>query len=89
MKTVLNKTHGPLKVHLSRGRLLRLGPGKTGQISVHDGDRESVKQLVAAGKLEVIDDNVSAATRGDSGVGGRSGRRGHHRSFATNKRGDR
>ncbi|SVC92625.1 uncharacterized protein METZ01_LOCUS345479, partial [marine metagenome] len=33
MKTIINKTGRPLKITLSQGRVLRLGPRKEGQIA--------------------------------------------------------
>ena len=42
MKTVLNKTGRPLKIALSRGRVLRLGPRKEGQIATQDAERDAV-----------------------------------------------
>jgi hypothetical protein len=88
MKTVLNKTRGPLKVHLSQGRVLHLGPAKTGQISVHDADRGSVKKLVEAGQLEVLDEGRHVEAGGGE-ASGRPNSHGHHPSFAVKKRGER
>ena len=42
MKTIVNKIGRPLKVRLSQGRFLRLGPKKTGQIATRDAEREPV-----------------------------------------------
>jgi hypothetical protein len=39
MKTVANKTQKPLSVPLPRGKVLHLGPGKTGQISSEAAER--------------------------------------------------
>ena len=43
MKTIVNKTMRPLRILLSRGRVLRLGPRKEGQVATQDADLESVK----------------------------------------------
>ena len=48
MKTVRNKTHRPLRVRLSQGKTLHLGPLKEGQISVHDVEAGGVQRLVKA-----------------------------------------
>ena len=54
MKSILNKARKPLKIHLSRGRVLHLGPGKEGQIATQDAERESFKKLVEAGEVEIV-----------------------------------
>ena len=61
MKTIVNKTHRPLKISLARGRALRLGPRKEGQIATNDAERESVQKLVASGDVEVYDDSSPLA----------------------------
>ena len=43
MKTIINKTGRPLKITLSQGRVLRLGPRKEGQIATPDAERETVQ----------------------------------------------
>ncbi len=50
MKTIINKTGRPLKITLSQGRVLRLGPRKEGQIATPDAERESVKKMIAESK---------------------------------------
>lgn len=89
MKTVRNTTHRPLRVHLSRGRTLHLGPLKEGQISVHDVDAGGVKRLVEAGELEILGDGDSAAGPGASGAAGHADKQGHHPATSVTKRGDR
>ena len=49
MKTVSNKTQKPLSVPLPRGKILHLGPGKTGQISSEAAEHPRLKKLVEAG----------------------------------------
>jgi hypothetical protein len=89
MKTILNKTNGPLKIRLSRGKTLRIGPGKEGQIATLDGERESVKKLIEAGNIEVVSEGtqVGAGSKGDTG--GHPNSRGHHPSMSGRSRGDR
>ena len=79
MKTIINKTRRPLKIKLSQGRGLRLGPSKEGQIATQDAERE----------VEVFDNSSSdtgAAGKGKSGTGQSQG---FHRQFSGSKRGDR
>ena len=66
MKTVSNKTQKPLSVPLPRGKILHLGPGKTGQISSEAAEHPRLKKLVEAGQIEVFDD-TAAPTGGPGG----------------------
>lgn len=72
VKTVVNKTHSPLKIALPRGKSLRLGPNGSGQIRNEDAAHEPVRKLVASGDVEI--DGVgtrtgSLARRGSAGRG--------------------
>ena len=89
MKTIVNKTQRPLKIKLSQGRVLRLGPAKEGQIATHDAERDSVRRIVEAGEVEIIDDASRAAGRGSKGPAGMAQSQGYHRQFSGSKRGDR
>lgn len=89
MKTVLNKTHRPLKIRLTRGKVLHLGPGKEGRISTQDAERDSLKRLVADGQLEVVGEGAVAESGGSAVSGGRRDTKGHPASFAVKRRGDR
>ena len=52
MTTVRNKTRKPLRVPLPGGKVLHLGPGKSGQVADDAVDRPAFKKLVdAASKL--------------------------------------
>ena len=62
MTTIVNKTHGPLRVSLPRGKTLHLGPGQTGQIANQDLEHLAVKRLIDAGKIEVQDLGSSKAS---------------------------
>ena len=74
MKTIVNKTHRPLKISLARGRALRLGPRKEGQIATTDAERESVQKLLASGDVEVYDDSGPLAAGAGADSTGRSSR---------------
>jgi hypothetical protein len=52
--TVTNKTHKPLSIALARGRVLHLGPGKSGAIAKNDVEHPAVKALVDAGAIEIV-----------------------------------
>jgi hypothetical protein len=88
MRAVTNKTNRPLAVPLPRGKLLRLGPRKTGQISSDDVDHPPLKRLVDAGEIEIHDEGHSPA---QGGGGGRTEPTGAHHTTTTGGRrsGDR
>ena len=89
MKRIVNKTSRPLRIKLSRGRTLRLGPAKEGQISTHDAERESVQKNVEANEVEIFDEVSRSDLRTGSGAGNRSNPQASHRQFSVTKRGDR
>ena len=90
MKTIVNKTHRPLKILLGRGRVLRLGPRKEGQIATNDVERKSLRKLVASGDVEVYDESAHSDTVDGGKLTGRSGNQGHqHAKFSGGRRGDR
>ncbi len=67
MRAVTNKTNRPLAVPLPRGKLLRLGPRKTGQISSDDVDHPPLKRLADAGEIEIHAEGHSPAQGGGGG----------------------
>lgn len=89
MKTVRNKTHRPLRVNLSRGKTLHLGPLKEGQINVHDVDASGVKRLVEAGELEIVGDGAKGPETAAPPAPGHAVTHGHHPGTSVPKRGDR
>lgn len=89
MKTVRNKTHRPLRVPLPQGKVLHLGPGKTGQIAAQAVDGTGVQRLVAAGELEIVGDGGGPAKGAARGGRGHADTHGHHPDLSTPKRGDR
>ena len=62
MTTILNQTSQFLRISLARGKVLRLGPHKEGQIATPDVDRDSVKQLVADGSLKIVEGGTQAGS---------------------------
>lgn len=68
MKTIRNKTHRPLRVPLPQGKVLHLGPLKSGQIS-DDLDHPPLKKMLDAGELEVVDHGRNQKGGGHGGGG--------------------
>ena len=89
MRTIVNKTHRPLKVRLPQGRVLHLGPLKEGRVPPQALESPGIKKLVEAGDLEVMgsESRSSSATRGTGNAA--TDTLGHHPSTAVRSRGDR
>ena len=90
MKTVVNKSHRPLKLKLSQGRVLHLGPGKTGQIVPKDAERGPIQEMVENGWLEMRSPEPASGGHRKGGSGGVSpDSHGHHPAVGSKNRGDR
>ena len=89
MKTVVNQTGKVLRIPLSRGRVLRLGPRKEGQIATQDAERDLVKQRVASGEIEIFDDASHTGRANAAARTGAARAQGGHARFSSAKRGDR
>ena len=89
MTTILNQTAAFLRVPLGRGKVLRLGPRKEGQISTQDAERESVKALVADGTLKIIGVGPQAGSSSPANPASRATVQGYHARMPTGRRGDR
>ena len=68
MKTIRNKTFKPLKLTFSGGKVLHLGPGKTGQVPDTALQRRSIQELVRTAAIEVMDGGP-AHSQGSGGQG--------------------
>ncbi len=78
MKTIRNKTRAPIRVAFSGGKVLFLGPAKTGQIPDQAVGEASILALLKAGKIELLDGEGPARGGGDTSGGGAHGSsRGH------------
>jgi len=67
MKAVRTKTNEPIKISLEGGKILHLGPRKTGQVSTQALERPAVRKLIDDGRLEVVE---AGAVGGPDGSGG-------------------
>ncbi len=70
MKTIRNKTFKPLKLTFSGGKVLHLGPGKTGQIPDGALDQKSVQALLKAATIEILDGGPAHVQGADTTSGG-------------------
>jgi hypothetical protein len=90
MRSVTNKTNKPLAVPLPRGKVLRLGPRKTGQISSDDVEHPALKKLADAGDLEIHEEgHVPNQGGGGAGKIGPTGAQGHAATTGGRRSGDR
>ena len=90
MKTIRNKTPRPIRITLAGGKVLHLGPARTGQIGDEAVTRASVQALLQAGTIEVIDEGGGPSEGPGPQRGGPVATRGHHRpGTGTGHKGDR
>lgn len=71
MKTVVNKTRRPLRVPLPGGKVLHLGPSKTGQIADGAAEHAALRRMIEAG--EIVIQGEGGADAGAEGGGGAPG----------------
>ncbi len=89
MITILNQTSRFLRIPLSRGKVLRLGPRKEGQISTHDSDCEAVAKLVSDGAIKIMGEGPQAGSSSSANPGARANVLGHLPRVSGGRRGDR
>ena len=79
MATITNKTLKPLSVPLPGGKKLRLGPLKSGEISVKAIDHPPVQKLIETGDVEIVGPTQKPRRGGGGGKGSppASGAHGH------------
>jgi len=78
MKEIRNRTQAPLRVPLARGRVLHLGPARTGQASDDALQYPAFRKLVEAGSIEVLDDGKTESFGEDGAAAGHEATHGHH-----------
>jgi len=89
MITILNQTSRFLRINLSRGKVLRLGPRKEGQISTQDAELDSVKKLVADDTVKIMGEGPQAGSSAAANPSVRTNVQGHHQRVSGGRRGDR
>lgn len=89
MKTIVNKTHKPIKVPLPQGKVLHLGPNQKGQISHKAVDHEPLKKLVAEGTIEIQGEGPTVEGSHEHGKVPHAETHGHHPPSGSPVRGDR
>ena len=89
MITILNQTARFLRITLSRGKVLRLGPRKEGQVSTQDAERDSVTQLVADGAIKIVGVGPQAGSSAAANPAMRTNTQSHQQRVSGGHRGDR
>jgi len=91
MKTVHNLTRAPLRVPLPGGKILHLGPGKTGTISDAAIEAPGVQRLIRSKSIEIVgsDEGGSSDDSGTSGQGPHESTHGHPPTTVVTPRGNR
>lgn len=89
MAAVSNKTQKPLSVPLPGGRILHLGPGRTGQIAARAVENPQLQKLVEEGLIEVVSEDNRRPTGADGGKRGRGFMPGHSSGSGSRRSGDR
>jgi hypothetical protein len=70
VKTIRNKTFKPLKITFSGGKVLHLGPGRSGQVPDSALEQKSIQALVKAATIEILDAGPSHVAGADTTSGG-------------------
>ena len=89
MKTITNKTNKPIRIPLAGGKILHLGPLKTGQIADTAAERPAIKKLLKAGEIEILDEGQHSQGGADSGGASPESSHGHPQNTSLRSRGDR
>ena len=90
MKTIRNRTGRPIKVPLAGGKVLHLGPLKTGQIADNIGDSPKIRTMIDAGTIEIVGEGTGRSGGSNPGDDpSRPSTRGHRAPTATGFKGER
>jgi hypothetical protein len=77
VKSIKNVTRTFLRITLPGGKVLRLGPGNTGQIAETASEHPSVKKLLDAGKIQIVGEGTHHPTESIVPGGTAAGSSGH------------
>lgn len=89
MKTVVNRSRTPIKIHLPGGKTLHLGPGKTGQVSDAACARPSFEKLVKNGEIEVVGEGEAGMSSAEGSPNVQESTHGHHPTTVVMPKGNR
>jgi len=89
MKTIRNTTHKPLRVPLPRGKVLHLGPQKTGEIAAGAEEHPPLVKLIEAGEIEVLGEGEHEHPSAAPSEAVHASTQGHAHEPPTHHRGER
>ena len=89
MIAIHNQTARFLRITLSRGKVLRLGPHKEGQIATQDVERDSITRLVADGAIKVMGVGPQSSKSAAANPAMRTNVQSHQPRVSGGRRGDR
>jgi len=89
VKNVRNKSRSPLKIPLSQGRVLHLGPLKTGQVQDGDVERPAIKKLIEGDQLEVVGEGSHPSSASEAPGAVHESTHGHAQKKDTRPKGNR
>ena len=89
MKSIKNTTRSPLAVPLPRGKKLRLGPGKIGEIADGAAKHPPLLKMVKAEQLEILDSGASSIGHAADGGKVHGSSSGHTTGAQAYRSGDR
>jgi len=89
MKTVVNRSRTPIKIHLPGGKTLHIGPGRTGQVSDSACERPSFAKLVESGEIEIVGEGEAASSNPGTSPSVQKSTHGHQATTVVMPKGDR
>ena len=89
MKTIVNRRRLPIRVPLPGGKVLHLGPSKTGQIADPHVDLPAIRKLIDTGAIAVLGDGEHQDSSAGSESRPHEGTRGHAPNKMVRPRGNR
>lgn len=89
MKTIVNRRRLPIRVPLPGGKVLHLGPSKTGQIADAHADLPAVRKLIDSGAIALFGEGEHPDAVAGSESRPHEGTRGHAPTKMVRPRGNR
>lgn len=89
MKVIRNTTPQPVKVPLPGGKVLHLGPARTGQIADQAVDHAAFRRLLDEGVVEIVGERTHGTFAGDEASVLNTSTSGHHPPTVVTPKGNR
>jgi hypothetical protein len=89
MKTIRNKTHSAVRVPLPHGKVLHLGPLKSGQIGAGAESHPPLKKLLDGGDVELVGEGERPEVGHPGSGAAHESTHGHAHATTAFKTGDR